>query len=348
LTRRRWTGACTARLVREVGDRVWNGGDIAFEEAVALLEDETADPYELLFHSNRLRALRFGRRVHLCSIVNAKLGGCAEDCIFCAQSANHRRRASLTGWLPVSEILETGRRAVARGSSCLGVVTAGRGIQDEQGGFAQALQILRSIVAEGRIEAHASFGLLGLEQLRELRATGVRMYNHNLETGHGFFPQICTTHTYEDRVRTIRLAREAGLDLCVGGIFGLGEAPVHRVQLAFALKELDVDSIPLNFLVPIQGTALEDRRPLRPVEMLRIIAVFRLVLPRKNILVCAGREHLADLASMIFLAGANGMMIGDLLPTQSRGVQDDLQLLSDLGLETEPSHPARASVGGSA
>ncbi|MEK6660327.1 MAG: radical SAM protein, partial [candidate division NC10 bacterium] len=165
------------------------------------------------------------------------------------------------------------------------------------------------------------------------KAAGLTEFTHNLETGRSYFPKICTTHTYDERVNTIKAAKAIGIRVCSGGIIGMGEEPTHRAELAFALKELDVDEVPLNFLVSVDGTRQENVPPLPPFEMLKAIALFRWILPTKNIFICAGRQHLGELQSMIFFAGASGAMVGDFLTTENRSVSDDLKMFRDLGLD---------------
>jgi biotin synthase len=321
--------------ISTLADRVLSGDALSFDEAHELLSRTDIDPYELFAQANRVRAAHFGRKVHLCSIVNAKMGGCPEDCSFCAQAARFHTNVEKKGILSVDELLKASHEATAYGSGGIGLVTATRGFKvgPELDKIADGV---RAITKEGKIEAHASLGLMGKEEFKVLKAAGLTEFNHNLETGRGFFDKICSTHTYDDRINTIKAAKELGIRTCVGGIFGLGETPYHRAELAFTLKELDVDEVPVNFLVQVDGTPLATQKvelP-SPLQLLQIVAVYRLVLPTKNIFICAGRKHLGDLQSMIFLAGASGIMIGDFLTTVNRSVADDLQMLSDLGFES--------------
>jgi biotin synthase len=197
------------------------------------------------------------------------------------------------------------------------------------------------MASDGRLLACASFGQLTPLAARQLREAGLRRYNHNLETSARYFPSVCTTHTFEDRVTTIRHAKAAGLQVCSGGIFGMGENATDRVDLAVALRELDVDSIPINFLNPIPGTPFEGLQPLAALECLRILAVYRLLFPTKDIKVAGGREAcLRDLQSWIFLAGANGAILGDYLTTSGRSAEEDIQMVRDLGMEPVPGEEA--------
>ena len=176
--------------------------------------------------------------------------------------------------------------------------------------------------------------MLGRDQLIKLKESGLEEYHHNLETARSYFPKVCTTHDYEEDVETVKTAKSIGLRTCCGGIFGLGESPEQRIELAFTLRELDVDSVPINFLHPIKGTGTENLPPLKPLEILKIIAIYRFLLPAKDIKIAGGREHnLRDFQSMIFAAGANSTMVGNYLTTKGRAYQDDLQMIKDMGLE---------------
>jgi biotin synthase len=318
--------------VRRIGERVLAGGAITFEEGVELFERSDYDVHELFHVANRLRLNRFGNRIHLCSIVNAKSGNCPEDCGFCSQSARHVTQIEKYGLISTEEMVGAARKARGQGAYALGVVTAVRGYSAASSEFQKVVEGIRAIAADGRVEAHASLGIMGEEEFRQLKAAGLKEFNHNLETGRSYFPKICTTHTYDERVDTIRAAKAAGVRVCSGGIIGMGEEPLHRAELAFALRELDVDEVPLNFLVSVHGTRLQHVTPLAPLEMLKTIALFRWILPTKNIFICAGRQHLGDVQSLIFTAGASGVMVGDFLTTKNRTVSDDLKMLRDLGL----------------
>lgn len=338
------------------------GRELTRAEAVEILTDDALSPLALFEQANRVREAVFGNKVHLCSIVNAKMGGCPEDCGFCSQSARFQTGIERTDIIGENEAARAAARAAKWGSGGLGLVTATRGFK-VGAEFDKILADVRRISRDGHLEAHASLGLLGPEEFRLLREAGCTEFNHNLETGRRYFEKVCTTHTYDDRINTIRNAKAVGMRTCVGGIIGMGEGPEDRVDLALTLKELDVDEVPLNFLVSVEGTPMatvatqhraqsrlggaddaQDRvgrvgstaaagAALPPLELLRQISVFRFILPRKNIFICAGRHHLGDLQWLIFFAGASGIMIGDFLTTANRKPEDDLKMISDLGLE---------------
>lgn len=337
--------------VRRIGERVLAGGTPTFEEAVELFERSDYDVYELFQTANRLRLNRFGNRIHLCGIVNAKSGGCPEDCSFCSQSARHATDVTRYDVIAPDEMVMAARQVRAYGAVALGVVTAGRGYTAGSEDFHRLVEGIRAIAQDGLVEGHASLGIMGGEEFRQLKAAGLTTFNHNLETGRSYFPNICTTHTYDERVATIKAAKAAGIRACSGGVFGMGEEPWHRAELAFALKELDVDEVPLNFLIAVDGTSLANIVPLSPREILKVIALFRWILPTKNIFICAGRALLGELHPMIFFAGASGVMVGDFLTTRNRSVSDDLKMFHDLGLDCGESllaserHAPTASTG---
>ncbi len=307
------------------------------------------DVWDVMSAADRVRRARFGNRVHLCSIINAKEGGCPEDCGFCAQSKHFATHVKPGKFAGVDEIVRASEVAATRHASALGLVTATRGLEDDSVGLAHIAAGLRAIRAAGHTEAHASLGFVSDRGFDTLIEAGLTEFNHNLESGRAYFERIVSTHSYDERIATIRRAQAKGLRTCVGGIFGMGEGPDDRVELAQTLRELDVDEVPINFLVSIEGTALaqvEPFEPLPPLEMLRIIAAFRLFLPRQNIFIAAGRTHLGQLLPLMFSAGASGMMIGDFLTTPNRGVDDDLRMLDELGLVPHACGATRPELTG--
>lgn len=314
-------------------DRILAGEERAVDSAalLAFLGDDV-DVWALMSAADRVRRARFGNRVHLCSIVNAKEGGCPEDCGFCSQSRHFSTHVKPGKFIEVDAVVAESAKAASRRATALGLVTATRGLPDDSKGLEHVERALRAVKEAGHTEAHASLGFLSDAALDRLIDAGLTEVNHNLETGRSYFAKIVTTHTYDERIDQIRRAKAKGLRTCVGGIFGMGEAPADRVELAEALRELDVDEVPLNFLVSIEGTALAKAEPLAPMQILRIVAAFRLFLPRQNIFIAAGRTHLGQLVPLMFGAGASGMMVGDFLTTPNRGPDDDLRMLDELGL----------------
>lgn len=296
-----------------------------------LINTPDEDTLLLCAGADMLRQARFGRSVHLCVIKNGKSGRCSEDCCFCAQSAHARTDAPVYALLSADELAEPGRRLEKTPVNRYSIVTSGKGLSSrETAVVAEAL----SRIDPSALETCASLGIIGREDLKKLKAAGISRYHHNLETAAGHFAAVCTSHTYEERVQTLKNARTAGLSLCSGGIFGLGESEDQIIELALALKSLDVDAVPVNFLTPVPGTPAQHMHYLTPLKCLRIIACLRYILPGKEIIVCGGREYnLKDLHPLIFYAGASGIMTGDYLTTTGRNLENDLDLLKMLGLE---------------
>ena len=338
----------TYEFLRGLTDRIISGGVIAREEAERLVRLHTHEEVVMLLgHATRLRNRFKGGRVELCAIANAKSGRCTEDCIFCAQSARYAADVPSYPLREAAAVIDMARDAERSGALRFGIVTSGRGVFSarELAGVCAAVE---GICSKTRLTPCASLGVAGDEQMRRLRRAGLRRYHHNLETAESHFPRVCSSHSYQDRVGTIRAAKRAGLEICAGGIFGLGESRRQRVELALALRELDVDSVPLNFLSPIRGTPAEQCPRVAPLEILTIIALFRFVLPAKDIRVCGGRESgLRTLQPLMYLAGANGTMTGNYLTTSGRDPDIDVQEIRDLALEVLAPPDDRA-VGGSA
>ncbi len=313
-------------------ERILTGDELAPEEALELARTAPHDLPDLFGAANRIKAHFIGNEVHLCSIINAKSGRCGEDCAFCAQSSHHVTETPIFPLVDEDAITSAARDAAQRGSGCFGIVTSGTSIGPGEE-LERICTALRRIRNETSIDPSCSLGIIDQETAVRLKAAGAVTYHHNLETARSFFPSICTTHDYEDDIQTIRNARQAGMKVCCGGIFGMGETMEQRVELALTLRELEVDSVPINFLNPIPGTRLAEANFLTPLECLHIIALFRLILPKKKITVCGGREiNLRDLQSWMFFAGANGTMIGNYLTTTGRDEQQDRQMIKDLGL----------------
>lgn len=320
-------------IINEIAERIIAGGSITPEEAVELSKAEGSQLYDLFRAASKVKEHFVGNEVHLCSIINAKSGRCAEDCAFCAQSAHHKTDAPIYPLVQEERMLESAKTAEENGSACFGIITSGTTVKGQE--LEDILGALRRIRKETTILPSCSLGIIDEETALKLKEAGMDTYHHNLETAESFFPSICSTHDYQDDVNTVRAVKKAGLKICSGGIFGLGESAAQRVEMAFTLKELDVDSVPINFLNPIEGTKLEGASNITALECLKTIAIYRLILPAKRITVCGGREkNLRDLQSWIFFAGANGTMIGNYLTTLGRNVDTDLAMFSDLGLKT--------------
>jgi biotin synthase len=319
----------------DLGGRVLGGGDVTPEEGRWLFNLESReDIFDLLAWANRIREHFKGNKIHLCSIVNVKAGGCSENCRFCAQSASYETGSPRHDLIDPETVLAAAGEAKANGVVALGLVAAWRGIE-EGPALDQICDRLEELKQSGQARPDASLGIIKSQKVADrLRQSGLECYNHNLESSRRFYPQVCTTHTYEDRVQTIKHLTKAGIKICSGGILGMGETREDRCELAFALKELGAHIVPMNFLNPIAGTPFGQREPLAPLEILKSIACFRFILPKQEITVAGGRTiNLRDLQSLIFMAGASGLMVGNYLTTLNQPVEKDLQMIKDLGLD---------------
>ncbi len=306
------------------------GEAISREAALYVLRSPSAELPDIFAAASKVRHRHFKNKVGLCSIFSAQSGACSEDCAFCAQASCHDTRVEVQRLCSAEELARGFDEAAKLPITHFGVVTSGCALSEEG---VERLCALMEGKRHSRIDWCGSLGCLDYEKLCRLKASGMKRYHHNLETAPGFFPRICTTHSYDIRLETVRNAKAAGLEVCCGGILGLGETDEQRVEFASVLAREEVQSIPLNFLIPIAGTKLEKMEPLRPLDILRIISMFRLTNPGAEVKVCAGRVHLGDLQSMIFLAGANSMMTGRLLTVAGREVDRDLKMLADLEVE---------------
>ena len=295
------------------------------DEVIAWPLEEAA----LLFAAADTVRRRFsGAAVDPCTLMNVKSGGCSEDCAFCSQSAHHATSVPVTSLASAEDIRRQADTAALHGLPFC-VVSSGRKLDHDE------VKVIAEALTPCRCEKHASLGILDTEDFTLLKRSGVECYNHNLETSRSFFPTVVTTHSYDDRVATVKKAKEAGMRVCCGGIFGLGETWEQRKELCLELSALDVDTVPLNFIIPIAGTRAQPAKE-SPLEFLKIVSLFRLGMPTKNIKVCGGREaNLGALQSLIFYAGANGYVTGGYLTTGGAGLEKDDAMIRTLGLRRE-------------
>jgi biotin synthase len=317
--------------ISQLIESVLKGAKISSDEAKELTAAKGADLMALFSGAAAIRERFRGDSLDLCSIVNAKSGACGEDCAFCAQSSHHRTDAPVYPLISVDEMARAAEGAKKNGAARFCVVTSGRGIDSRE----DLESIGRGIrkVKEIGLSPCATLGTLTRDQLEYLRDAGLHRYHHNMETSREYFPTVCSTHTFDERLDVLSTAKSLGLSLCSGGILGLGESMEDRVSMALSLRDAGVDSVPINFLMPIAGTPLGNVRPIDPLNALHSIALFRFVLPDKEIRVCAGRgSALRQLHPLIFLAGADGFMIGNYLTRTGLDPKDDLAMIADLGL----------------
>lgn len=316
---------------------VGGGKPLSEQEALELAElpaSDTLDLFTVAGLAAGVNALR--TRSFTCGIINAKSGRCPENCAFCAQSAHYRTGAPEYPLVDGETLLRRAEELAAAGATRFGIVTSGTALNERE--LDALCTAVQRITCEVDIRVCGSLGQLDAERARRLVQAGMRRYHHNLETAASFFPKICSTHTYEEDLESLSIARTAGLEICCGGIFGLGESREQRVEFSRTLAELDVDAIPVNFLTPIPGTPLEGVSRLEPREALRILSILRLMHPGRDIIVCGGRAAvLGAWQSWIFAAGANAMMTGNYLTTAGNAFAADHDLLDELGMMSEQS-----------
>ena len=285
---------------------------------------------DLIALAHKVRLEYCGAEVELESLINAKSGACPEDCAFCSQSVKFDTGVDVYPFLDLDEVHAAARATRAAGATQFCIVVAVRGPSARL--LDKVIEAVDAVPEQTGLEVACSLGLLTKEQAARLAAAGVRRYNHNLEAPRAVFPSICTTHTYDDRVETARLAIDAGMELCCGGILGMGETLEQRVDFAFELAELEPCEVPINFLVP-SGTPLGEERRITPREALQAVALFRLVLPSAWLRLAGGREYvLGELQAMGLLAGANALIVGNYLTTGGRPPEEDHALLEALGM----------------
>lgn len=319
--------------IEQLGQAVMQGRQVTKEEALWLYEQpleklcQTADAIRLHFCSNGF---------DVCTIINGKSGRCSENCRFCAQSAHNHTGAQEYPLLCEEEILAQAKTQARQGVLRYSIVTSGKKLSDQE--VNQMCQAVRRIRRETDLSVCVSFGLLAKEQFQRLREAGVSRVHNNLETSRRNFPNVCTTHTFEDKINAIQAAKEAGLSVCSGGIMGLGETLEDRIEMALTLRELGVKSVPVNFLNPIPKTPMERNERITEEEARRIVAVYRFLLPEAAIRLAGGRGLLADKGRGCFQSGANAAISGDMLTTAGITVQTDLEILRELGYEVRADH----------
>lgn len=305
------------------------GSGASVEEARMIADLPHTAIMDIIFCADKIRKNFVGDEIFTCTIVNAKSGRCNQDCAFCAQSAYYDTGISIYPLMDKSDLVAAALKMAEAGATQFSFVTSGIALSDKE------IDIIclaaSEIKAKTNLEICCSVGLISHKQAKRLKDAGISRYHHNLETARSFFTNICTTHTYDADVDALITAKDAGLLTCSGGIFGLGETWEHRIELAYTLKEINIDRIPVNFLTPIPKTPLE-KRPLMSVhDSLKTIALLRFIHPKRGITVCGGRvQTLKDLHPLIFLAGANGVMTGDYLTTTGRDIKNDMKMLNNL------------------
>jgi biotin synthase len=314
-----------------MAQQVLGGRKLDLDQAAVLAGVGGDELYDLFYWANRIRIQFMGRDVKFCAIVAAKVGACSEDCKFCAQSELYDTGIA-AGRLTDQQVLDSAAHAADVGADSFGIVNSGRGPTRAE--LEEWLKpLMMKIAKEGRTRACATLGALTPETARFLYDCGIRRINHNIETSQRHYPNIVSTHPFTERINTLRIAKEAGLSLCSGGIFGMGEQWEDRIDMIFTLRDIGVDVMPINFLNPIHGTPLGELQKLPAMECLKIIALARFLMPGTELKISGGREIcLRDLQSWMFFAGADSTMIGNYLTTYGRSPEQDHQMVRDLGL----------------
>jgi biotin synthase len=311
-------------------DKVFNNQQISFKEAYTLLS--TNDIPTLAKGANTITRKFNGEVVDIESLVNAKSGTCPEDCSFCAQSSFYNTGISKYPLLPTVKLIDHARNAKNEGSTSFCLVCAYRSPPEKD--FQQICDAISQIKNTIDIDVNVSLGFMTPERAKKLKRLGVKRYNHNLETAKSYFSQICTTHDYEDRIHTGKIIKEAGLELCCGGIIGMGESPEQRLELAFSLADLHPDEVPLNILISREGTPLMSNHPLTNEDIIKTIAVWRFIMPKTILKIAGGREkYFRDKGRYALQAGANGIISGGYLTTDGNTHNNDIKMIKEIGLE---------------
>ncbi|TWU24592.1 biotin synthase BioB [Bythopirellula polymerisocia] len=319
--------------------RVLKGDELSKSEAADVLACPDEEVLDLLHGAFRVRQHYFGKTVQLYFLMNAKSGLCPEDCSYCSQSKVSEAEIPRYNLLNREQILAGAQAAAERGAKTYCIVISARGPNERE--MAAVEELIPAIKQHYKLDVCACLGLLTSEQAERLKACGVDRVNHNLNTGSEYYGEICSTHTYQDRIETLQAVRKAGMELCSGGIIGMGEAPRDVVDMALELRALGVESIPVNFLNPIEGTPLAGQTELTPNYCLKVLAMFRLVNPDREIRIAGGRELRLRSLQPLGLYAANSIFVGDYLTTKGQLPEADYAMIRDLGFEvTNESRPA--------
>jgi len=311
----------------QLTDKILNGGSVSKAEAIEFLKLDNSHLHEIIYIGSALRN-HFRKQITTCTITNAKNGKCTENCAYCAQSIHHKVNVDCYELRNTESIVKDAKLNNKYGQF-FSIVCSGR--SPEKNELEQICETVNDINKElPELSVCASLGIMSVEELLKLKNAGLKRCHHNLESSKNFFDKVCTTHTYEERAQTVKNAKTAGLETCVGGLFGLGENTEDRADLLFEVKELDPNAVPLNFLVPVKGTKLENNKPVSMFEAVKIVALARMIMPTKDIKVCGGRlEVFKDSQALVFLAGASSIMTGNLLTVKGRKPEEDFELIKE-------------------
>jgi biotin synthase len=321
----------TIEQIYQLRDRVLTGGIITHDEALRLVQ--TPNHEALYMAADKIREHFVGRTIDMCSIMNAQSGQCTEDCKWCSQSKHFKTGVETYDLVSVEEGLKQALENATQGVNRFSLVTSGRALSRSK--VQKACNIYREIRKHSDIHMCASMGLLRRDELQALKDAGIEHYHCNIETAPSFFSNLCTTHTIEEKLRTIADAKEVGLSICSGGIIGMGETMEQRIEMAFTLSELQVDSIPMNILNPIEGTPLHGSAPLSDDEILSTIAIFRFINPKAHLRFAGGRNLIMHIQEKALRAGISAALVGDYLTTIGTNIAQDKELFTNAGFSVE-------------
>lgn len=319
-------------FIHQKMEEVLSGKKISFEDGLRLINSK--DIFTLSECANSITRKFNGDSVDIETLINAKSGRCPEDCSFCAQSSFYNTNIEKYPLLSKEEILIQAKQAKENGANSFCIVCAYKSPPEND--FIQICNSIKKIKEDLDIEVNVSLGFMTLERAKKLKELGVRRYNHNLETSESFFSKICSTHSYNDRINTAKIVKSAGLELCSGGIIGLGETPLQRIELGIALQSITPEEVPINILIGKEGTPLYENKLITTEEIIKTIATYRFLMPEAIIKIAGGREvHLKEQDKVILKAGANGIITGGYLTTKGNKAQDDIRMIKEIGLKSK-------------
>lgn len=317
-------------MISNIKEKILSGKKISYNEALSLIDM----PLNMLLKAaDEIREHFCSNIFDVCSIINAKSGKCSENCKFCAQSAHYKTNINEYPLLDKDKIVENALYMAEKGVLRFSIVTSGKALTDKD--VEILAETIKEIKSKSDISICASLGLLSDSNFQKLKDAGLERVHNNLETSKNFFPNVCTTHSFDDKIKALKAALKSNLSVCSGGIIGLGETMQDRIDLAFSLAELGIKSVPVNILSPIKGTPFENNKPLQEEEILQTIAIFRFILPDAFIRLAGGRANLSDKGSRAFLSGANAVITGDMLTTSGISVDTDMQIIKNAGYIVE-------------
>ncbi|MCG8578431.1 MAG: biotin synthase BioB [Bacteroidales bacterium] len=318
-------------MIQEIKKRILNGGAVKLDEALKLVSLDNKE--DLYVAANEIRQHFMGDKMDTCSILNARSGRCSEDCKWCAQSAFHKTKVDEYELVDMKVAEEQAMENASQGVNKFSLVTSGRALSNRN--LKELCGVYKKIGQQSNISLCASMGLLKREQLEKLVEVGVKHYHCNIETAPSFFSELCSTHTMEEKITTIKQAQELGMGVCSGGIIGMGESMEQRIEMAFTLRDLNILSIPINILMKVEGTKIGDVSPLTDEEVLTTFALFRLINPKANIRLAGGRQLIAHIQDRVLKSGVSAALVGDYLTTVGTNIAQDKEIFKNAGFSID-------------